>query len=382
MPNYILGKKAYRHSPESYGKLKSLQNILSETGRSTDISNILKSIEPKNGRQMTYEEFKKELYRDVQETETAQGRTVRLLEQHMVSSDPVAAHMINMINRKSYGRDTMLIREDMLCILWSLDKEEQFRHWPVRSLYERYRLEGWQAVLPQIRSALTDTGEEEILWPGENLRYVACRNHIIVRSMNFDRHRGELDSAVYRKIGDIALVLYLLPCEKQTDHLAVPLTRNVILPWKIAGEKLLKEAMVNTCRKMPPRFFLGSDRRKFFPYDQGVLLPEEEGRQTGIEPRNRREGRNGYLLTTTARVDGAIAFFYPGVRDVLAQKLDSDYYVVFPSVHEAIIHPVNCIHVREIRASVQHINAIYGESGMLSDRVFCYHKNRRLLQLL
>ena len=61
---------------------------------------------------MTYENFKKELYCDVQETEAAQGRTVRLLEQHMVSSDPVTVHMINMINRSIYGSDIIPARED------------------------------------------------------------------------------------------------------------------------------------------------------------------------------------------------------------------------------------------------------------------------------
>ena len=81
-------------------------------------------------------------------------------------------------------------------------------------------------------------------------------------------------------------------------------------------------------------------------------------------------------------VNGAVAFFYPGVKDILAEKMGGDYYVAFPSVHEAIIHPVHCINVREIRTSVQRINAVYGDGEMLSDRIFCYHKNRRLLQLL
>ena len=47
----------------------------------------------------------------------------------------------------------------------------------------------------------------------------------------------------------------------------------------------------------------------------------------------------------------------------------------------AMVEPDDDYH-REIRSSVQHINAVYGEGEMLSDRIFCYHKNRRLLQLL
>ena len=331
---------------------------------------------------MTYEEFKKELYRNVRELDMVQGKIIYLLEQRMVSAEPIAVHIMNLMNRGTYGKEPAMIKEDMLCILWTVDEQEYLRHWRILPMYERYRQEGWQSILPKIAATLTGMEEEEILWPGGSLRYAACRNHMIVRSMNYEHHRQELDSAVYRKIGDVALVLYLLTCEKQTDRLAVPLTHDMILPWKINVEKIHREAMVNTCRKMPPRLFLGSDRRKFFPYYQGILLPEEEGRQTQITLRDRVEGRKGYLLTTTRRVNGAIAFFYPGIKDLLAKKMDGDYYVVFPSVHEAIIHPVNCINVQEIRASLQHINAIYGEKGMLSDRVFCYHKNRRLLQLL
>ena len=142
------------------------------------------------------------------------------------------------------------------------------------------------------------------------------------------------------------------------------------------------EAFMNSSRKMPPRLYLGSDRRPGFPYYEGVFLPDEKGRPTKIAPWNPMEGRTGYLLTTTGRINGATAFFYPGVKDILAEKMRGDYYVVFPSLHEAMIHPVACVNAEEIRTSVQHINAIYGEEEMLSDRVFCYRRNRRLLQLL
>ena len=184
------------------------------------------------------------------------------------------------------------------------------------------------------------------------------------------------------KVLDVALVLHLLTSEKTGSSLTIQVSRGMVLPWKLTEDQLITEAMMNTCRRMPPRLFLGDDRRKFFPYEEGILLPEEEGHQTWISPWNHREGQRGYLLTTTARIHGAVAFFYPGVKAILAEKLGGDYYVVFPSVHEAILHPVDCTGAQVIRSSVQHINAVYGEGEMLSDRIFCYHKNRRLLQLL
>ena len=332
---------------------------------------------------MTYEEFKKQLRWNVQNMETAQGKTIRLLERHMVCGDPMSVHIMNIMNRCMYGREHTLIREDMLCALWIRENREYVQHWLVRPLYERCRQEGWQSILPEISAGLTEGEEEEdIALSGENPSYAACRNHMTVRPMNYERYRQELGNAIYRKIGDVALVLQLLTCEKTGGSPAIQLTRGMVLRWKLTEEQLITEALMNTCRKMPPRLFLGDDRRKVFPYKEGILLPEEEGRQTWISPWNHREGRRGYLLTTTGRIHGAIAFFYPGVKAILAEKMGGDYYIAFPSVHEAIIHPVDCIGVREIRSSVQHINAVYGEGEMLSDRIFCYRKNRRLLQLL
>lgn len=78
---------------------------------------------------MTYEEFKKALCRNVQNMETAQNKTIRLLERQMICSDPMAVHIMSVMNRHMYGRENILIREDMLCAMWSLKREEQIQYW-------------------------------------------------------------------------------------------------------------------------------------------------------------------------------------------------------------------------------------------------------------
>lgn len=46
-------------------------------------------------------------------------------------------------------------------------------------------------------------------------------------------------------------------------------------------------------------------------------------------------------LTTKNRMNGAVAACYPGVLKKIAEKLKSDLYLVFTSVHEVMIHSVN-----------------------------------------
>lgn len=132
---------------------------------------------------------------------------------------------MNIMNRCMYGRDNMLIKDDMLCALWIRQEKEYVQHWLVRPLYERYGQEGWQSILPEISTGLTDR-EEEAPFVGGTLSYAACRSHMIIRPMNFARYQQDLGNAVYRKIGDLALVLHLLACEKCGGQSAHPALRR------------------------------------------------------------------------------------------------------------------------------------------------------------
>ena len=58
----------------------------------------------------------------------------------------MAVHIMSVMNRHMYGRENILIREDMLCAMWSLKREEQIQYWPVRPLYERYSYDGHVAM--------------------------------------------------------------------------------------------------------------------------------------------------------------------------------------------------------------------------------------------
>lgn len=270
---------------------------------------------------MIYEEFKKALCRNVQNMETAQNKTIRLLERQMICSDPMAVHIMSVMNRHMYGRENILIREDMLCAMWSLKREEQIQYWPVRPLYERYRQEGWQSILPEISSGLEESDKKkDVSFTEESLSYAVCRGHMRIQPVNYERHRHTLENAIHRKIGDIALVLQLIICEGNPDNLTMQLSRNRIMTWERTEDQLIMEAFMNSSRKMPPRLYLGSDRRPGFPYYEGVFLPDEKGRPTKIAPWNPMEGRTGYLLTTTGRINGATAFFILGLKIFLRKK--------------------------------------------------------------
>ena len=46
----------------------------------------------------------------------------------------------------------------------------------------------------------------------------------------------------------------------------------------------------------------------------------------------------GSCLSTARRTNGAVAIFLPGVAKRLADLMDADFYMVFTSIHEVMIH--------------------------------------------
>lgn len=192
-------------------------------------------------------------------------------------------------------------------------KREYIQHWLIRPLYERYGQEGWQSILPEISAGLTEDDEEEdIVLSGENLSYAVCRRHMIVRPVNYERCRQELGNAIYRKIGDVALVLHLLTSEKTGSSLTIQVSRGMVLPWKLTEDQLITEAMMNTCRKMPPRLFLGDDRRKFFPMRKAFCCRKRKGVRPGSAPGTTGKDREDISSPLLPESMGLWPFSIPG----------------------------------------------------------------------
>ncbi len=58
-------------------------------------------------------------------------------------------------------------------------------------------------------------------------------------------------------------------------------------------------------------------------------------------------------ITTVKKKNGAIAMFYPGVLEKLAEICGGSYYVSFTSIHDVRIHPISTVQPRRILRSLK-----------------------------
>ena len=93
-----------------------------------------------------------------------------------------------------------------------------------------------------------------------------------------------------------------------------------------------------------------------------------------------RIGKDDNPMVTTVRgINGAIAMFYPGVQEELAELTGGDYYVAFSSVDGAMIHSVDGIQPRDLLWRLKCTRSMMTE-GLLSKYVYKYNSEKKQLE--
>lgn len=327
---------------------------------------------------MTYEEFKKELFRNVSLQESNYNRRVELLERNSVDRGQLLQDVPSGL-RSNGGK---MVREDYLYVQWDRQNPQTMKRWNIPMLYDRFKQEGWQGILPEITNGFCTVQQ----WSASNHRkgngYEKTCRQFILRPLNYKLNREELGDCIYWRFGDIALVLYAQIGDIGKDYVTMKIRRSMTEKWNVTPEKMLMDALFNSYTQMPPRIFLSGDIRFSYDWEEGVFMPGECRDNKMLFPQDTEEGIRGYRLTTTKRQNGAIAIFYPGVQARLAEILKGDYLVGFTSIHEAVIHPVYLKNINEMKAAIRHINTVFDEKDMLTNSIYRYCEKRgKLLEI-
>ena len=88
-----------------------------------------------------------------------------------------------------------------------------------------------------------------------------------------------------------------------------------------------------------------------------------------------------YILTTNRFQLGAVALFYPGVAEKIAEMAGGNFYAIPSSVHEFIILPESDKYSEEeLQAMLESGNRdVVSEDDILSDTIYVYDRHLGLL---
>ena len=235
-------------------------------------------------------------------------------------------------------------------------------------LYKDFQQKGWDSVWETIQAHLNAIDvfrDSDVFSVLDN--YEAMKKHLIIRPINFTDNRFTLKNHVYRQVGDIALVLYMVICESKEMGLN---TAKVPKPsydkWSSSSGKIWEDALMNTYVLAPPRMYMNPMDTVHPPYTKGAFMAIG-GKPDKIYP------LQVPTLTTTKQTNGAIAMFYPGVMEKISEMAGGNFYAAFTSIHDVRIHCEKSIPPRHILQNLKSVNDHFDPAEILSRKVFFYN---------
>ena len=332
---------------------------------------------------MAYKEFISELQEKLEEKKQELGyNKMVFLEDGSTSTDVEELSVIRETNIKYHKTESDVLIGDYIILYQYKGKREQMCRFDCRQLYRKYEKGSWAAVWAQISSSIDSSRkfmELGIIDLIEKNEYDLLKDKLFIRPLNFNDHRYELKNHIYRRVGDMVLVLYILASDenngKTHDVLSVKVPKSSVQAWGIDEEEVWENAMSNTYIMAPPRIYLNAMDIVNPPYHRGAFMALNSD-ITSLSP-------NAVpTVTTTAQINGAIAMFYPGVMKRIAELFGDDYYIAFTGTSEARLHKKDTIQPRNILMRIKQMNKTFDPSEILSNKVYLYETaNQELRQL-
>ena len=129
------------------------------------------------------------------------------------------------------------------------------------------------------------------------------------------------------------MVLYICMGEADGCMTSMKVKKYMLEEWGMDQNEIFDKALLNTYFFSPPRIYC---------WEKLVFNPSYSGDNfmNLVSDYSIRTDALGNCLSTTKRTNGAVAVFLPGVAGRIADLMNDDFYIVFTSIHEAMIHSV------------------------------------------
>lgn len=288
-------------------------------------------------------------------------------------------------NARYFNEDSNVVRSSVLIVQLPVGKSAEYINFHVGELYRLYRKDGMKGVLPTVKKDIMDlrsTAGQQLAILNQLENYDLVRQRLIIRPLNYDNNEKVLSKAICRRVGDIALVLYISlepMAQGKSRNIVSTMARQDMFPlWNVDEQKAFDWAMENTMRLQPPVLYhiigeIGGQtkpRKISFMEDEGISVDFDDP----FAP----------ILTTQQEVNGAVAAFYPGVLERLYRMVGEDFYLVFSGIHDVHIHPVNGqARVSSMRSTLADMNRTANKRDeVLSRQIYQYDGEKKEIMVV
>lgn len=203
----------------------------------------------------------------------------------------------------------------------------------------------------------------------ELMDYDTAKSRLFVRLINYDRNADILRDVVHKTLGDIVFTVYAIVDENEFGIVSTKVLKSMVKKWDKNEDDIFNEAIKNTYYLTPPRIYKW----------EGVLCDESYAGDSFMNDEDifdLDKSFSGNILSTTRKTNGAIAVFLPGVAEKISEMLNSDFYMVFTSIHEVMIHSTGSgVDPKDLKLVLQDtLREVTPSSDYLTEKIYKYNR--------
>lgn len=203
----------------------------------------------------------------------------------------------------------------------------------------------------------------------ELMDYDTAKSRLFVRLINYDRNADILRDVVHKTLGDIVFTVYAIVDENEFGIVSTKVLKSMVKKWDKNEDDIFNEAIKNTYYLTPPRIYKW----------EGVLCDESYAGESFMNDEDICDLDKSFsenILSTTRKTNGAVAVFLPGVAERIAELLDSDFYMVFTSIHEVMIHSTGSgVDPKDLKLVLQDtLRKVTPSSDYLTEKIYKYNR--------
>lgn len=205
--------------------------------------------------------------------------------------------------------------------------------------------------------------------------YEAIKSMLAIRLCDPEKNREYLKDKPYTMCGDLAATYRIHLIDSSEGIASVVITNQMLEVWKIALEKLARDAVAVENERDPTCFYTMDEQMSeiMFATEPTNLFERSEPLSMNFS--------SVYVLTNQSRINGSGVLARDGVLDKIGELIGSDYYILPSSVHELLIIPDDGnIQTEELENMVREVNTTeVAPEDLLSDKVQYYDRATKTL---
>lgn len=247
----------------------------------------------------------------------------------------------------------------------------------VNTMYAQYKECGDLEEVLRKAAASIDNAFHQVQNNSTMLNFEEAKDNIVMQLVNREQNKELLENLPHRDFQDLSII-YRWLVERDMNGISSTIV-NTALAEKLGmnEEQLFQAAVVNTETLLPPTIrSMNEVIREMFINDG---MPEE---MIDIMIGEMPADKAMYVISNQRGINGAVSMLYEDGLHELAEKLDSDLYIMPSSVHEVIAVSSNMGEPNELAQMVADINMNQVSlDERLSNQVYHYDKDLRKLSL-